>query len=194
MKTTISKIAEVQIGYQPKASVQPHPNGTHRLIQVKDVRPDGKLNPIGLFRIVPEREPDKYLVTRGDVLFLARGWRNFAVAIREWMENTLAAGTFYIIRIRATSDLLPEYLAWYINQPSTQAILKSRAQATNIPLVTKAVFETLEIAIPPLPIQQTTVELDSLARKEQALLAKLAIKRRQLISAVCMDAIHRTKE
>lgn len=193
MTTTISNIAEVQIGYQPKGSVQPNPNGTHRLIQVKDIRDDRTLNPIDIYRIMPEREPDRYLVTRGDVLFLARGWRNYAVAIQDELQNTLAAGTFYIARIRTVS-LLPEYLAWYINQPRTQAILKPRTQATNIPLVTKSVFETLEIDVPPLSVQRAIVELDNLAKKEQALLARLANKRRQLVSAICMNAIKRTKE
>jgi restriction endonuclease S subunit len=193
MTTTISNIAEVQIGYQPKGSVQPNPNGTHRLIQVKDIRDDRTLNAIDIYRIMPERDPDRYLVTRGDVLFLARGWRNYAVAIRDELQNTLAAGTFYIARIK-TVNLLPEYLAWYINQPRTQAILKPRTQATNIPLVTKSVFETLEIDIPPLSVQRAIVELDYLAKKEQALLARLVNKRRQLVFAICMNAIKRTKE
>lgn len=192
MRTTISDIADVQIGYQAMGRVRPDPAGTHSLIQLKDIRHDNTLNTTDLYRIFPEREADRYLVTRGDVLFIARGWRNFAVAIQEELENTLAAGTFYITRIKA-ANLLPEYLAWCINQRSAQAALKTKAQATNIPLVTKAVFETLEIDIPPISVQRAIVELDKLVIKEQILLARLATKRRQLVSAACVNAIDRMK-
>lgn len=193
MRARVSELADVQIGYQSRGSIQPDPRGTHLVIQLKDIGDDYKLNTNDLYRITPEREPERYLVTRGDVLFLSRGRYNIAVAIDEKLADTIAVGTFYIARLKA-NHVLPEYLAWYINQPQTQADLKTKAQATNIPLVTKAAFDTLEIDVPSLVVQRSIVELGKLAAKEQDLLARLAVKREQLTSAICMRAAKRVKE
>jgi restriction endonuclease S subunit len=188
MEATISELADVQIGYQSRGSIQPDPRGTHLLIQLKDIGADYKLNTNDLYRIRPEREPERYLVTQGDVLFLSRGRYNFGVAIDKQLNDTIAVGTFYIARLK-TTHVLPEYLAWYINQPQTQADLKTKAQATSIPLVTKAAFDTLTIGVPPLSVQHAIAELNKLAVREQALLAELAVKRNQLISTVSMMTV-----
>lgn len=190
MKATISELADVQIGYQSHGRINPDPKGTHAIIQIKDIDDANELNVGDLYRVVPEREPERYLVNSGDVLFLSRGRYNVAVAIREPLSDTIAAGTFYIARVR-NNRILSEYLAWYINQPQTQADLRSRAQATNIPLVTKAAFESLEIDIPALAVQRTIVDMAGLVSRERALLSQLAQKREQVISAVCLRAARR---
>lgn len=193
MKATISELAEVQIGYQSRGRINPDPKGTHQIIQIKDICDKNKLNVGDLYRVVPEREPERYLVNPGDVLFLSRGRCNMAVAIKEPLSDTIAAGTFYIVRVR-NQGILPEYLAWYINQPQAQAGLRSRAQATSIPLVTKAAFESLEIAIPVLRVQRRIVELAGLVSREKALLSQLAQKQEQMISAVCLRAAKRLSQ
>ncbi|MCE5322422.1 restriction endonuclease subunit S [bacterium] len=193
MRKTVSELADVQIGYQSRGSIHPDPRGTHKVIQLKDIGNDYKLDTSDLYKIIPEREPDRYLVTCGDVLFLSRGRYHVSVVIDEQLSDTIAVGTFYILRVKS-SHVLPEYMAWYINQPQTQAELKTKAQATNIPLITIAAFRDLEIDIPPLSIQHSIVELTRLVSKEQSLLAKLAKKRELLTSVICMMAAKRTRE
>lgn len=193
MKAAISELAEVQIGYQSRGQIRPDPQGTHRIIQIKDIDDKNELKAKDLYSIVPERDPERYLVNLGDVLFLSRGRCNLAVAIREHVNDTIAAGTFYVLRI-GSHGILPEYLAWYINQPQAQADLRSRAQGTNIAFVTKSAFESLEIDVPAIPIQRGIAELAALVSREKALLSQLVNKREQMMSAVCFSAARKSSQ
>jgi restriction endonuclease S subunit len=60
-----------------------------------------------------------------------------------------------------------------------------------MPVVRRADIENLEIPVPPLPVQRAIIELDNLMREEQSLLQKLARKKHELISTVCMAAAER---
>ena len=46
--------------------------------------------------------------------------------------------------------VLPEYLAWFINQPPAQAYLTQQSRGTLVKLMPKSLFEKLEVPVPPL--------------------------------------------
>lgn len=125
-----------------------------------------------------------------DVLFLSRGIRNIACAVDVELENAIAAGNIYIIRTDAIK-LLPAYLAWYINQPKVQVRLKEMSSGITIQTIPISVFLTLEIAVPPLDVQQSIARLAALQQREQVLTRKLMEKREQLVQAICHKAISR---
>jgi len=188
MKSKLIKLADIQIGYQALRRIDPDPDGTYAIIQTKDINNKHDLDTSDLYPFIPEREPERYQVDKGDVLFLSRGRNNLAYPIRWSLSNTLAASTFFILRV--TSDnVLPEYLAWAINQPPAQAELKMHSHATTtIPLIPKSAFETLIIDLPPLDVQRKIVELNDLLKKERELIDKLLQKREHLIQAVSLGA------
>jgi restriction endonuclease S subunit len=84
--------------------------------------------------------------------------------------------------------VLPEYLAWAINQPDAQRRLGAEAQGTSLRMIPMAVLENLEIAVPDLPTQKRIVELNALARQERQLLRQLAARREELVSAILGEA------
>lgn len=191
MKSKITKLADIQIGYQALSRIDPDPDGTHAIIQAKDISDKQELDTSDLYTFIPEREPERYRVDKGDVLFLSRGRNNLAYPIRWSLSNTLAASTFFILRVHS-DKVLPEYLAWAINQPPVQAALKMHAHATTtIPLIPKAAFESLSISVPPLEVQHKIVALNDLLKKERELTDKLLEKRIQLIQAVSLGAVGR---
>lgn len=193
MKMKIKELAEVQIGYQPRGRIEPDPKGTYRIIQVKDFDENNELDAAELYPIAPEREPERYKVSKDDILFLSRGRSNFAAILREALENVIAAGVFYVVRVNK-NKVLPEYLAWYINLPSVQVELKNKAQATNIPLIPKAAFEELEIDVPPVAVQEKIVRIAELQRKERELSRRLEEKRVQFVHTICLNAARQTKK
>jgi len=191
MKTKLVSVAEVQIGYQALKRIDPDPQGTHAIIQVKDINNKQELDTSDLYPFIPEREPERYQVDKGDVLFMSRGRNNLAYPVRWGLRNTLAASTFFILRLRSES-VLPEYLAWAINQPPMQAKLKERTHATTtVPLIPKADFEALKIDVPPLELQRKIVALNDLLVKERELTDRLLEKRAHLIQAVSLGAVGR---
>ena len=192
MKRHIKDLAELQIGFQFRRKVDPDPDSPYRVIQIKDFDENGRLTPESIERYPVDGSPSRYLVRPGDVLFLSRGMRQFAYPIMEDLADTLVSGYFFILR--RIKHVLPEYLAWAINQPSSQQKLHTAArQGSHMPYVSRDAFEDLEIDIPPLEMQEKIVKLHELSRREQALLRQIAARRATLIELATQRAIHHQK-
>lgn len=183
----IGEIANIQSGHQFREKVETDPLGTMGVIQIKDIPDRRRLTPETIDRIVFEKTHDAYRVYPGDVLFLSRGHKQFAVAIEHDLGDTIATGYFYIVRLR-TAQIRPDFLAWYLNQPPMQDQFKQLAKGTHMPFVSIAEFRELDIPIPPLPVQEHIVALAALADEEQAILAQIAEKRAHLIQSTCLTA------
>jgi len=190
MKKRLKDIAKVQIGYQLRGRLVNDSNGTHRIIQMRDVGHDGIFDVETLARFTPNGNAGRYIVTSGAVLFQSRGNTNMAWTVRAVPDNTLACNHFFIV-IPDHRLVLPEYLTWYLNATPVQALLKSTAQGTTMMLVPKAVFDHIEVELPSLEVQESVARLDSLRRKEQRLVSKLDAKRGMLIEGLCLQAAHR---
>jgi len=181
-------IAGIQVGYQAKARIKEMARGTHRLIQSKDFDSFHRLRSENLTAFFPERKPEIYSVRKGDILFQARGVVHFAYCIEDDLKDTLAAGSFYILRTK-NEDLLPQYLAWWLNQAKAQAWFQSQARGTGMSFISKSTLSRLQIRIPPISVQKKVVKIVTLARHEQFLLNRLASTRSRLVKAVCIKAI-----
>lgn len=186
----LGDLATIRSGYQFREGVKPDPDGKVPVLQMKDVR-DGQFIPRdGLVRVRFNGDFGPYLVRRGDVLFLSRGSRPFAVAVEDDWEDTIAANYFYIVRPR-TDVVVPAYLAWYINQPPAQAKLKPAHVGSVMQIIPKSAFEKLTIELPPLDVQRRIVEVARLARREGQLLEELREARQKLAAEVCLRAAAR---
>lgn len=183
----IDKIADIQVGFQFRERVQPDPDGRIGVIQIKDIPDRRRLTTDTIDRLTLNKPHEAYLVRRGDVLFLSRGHKQFAVAIETDLDDTIASGYFYILRIDP-AQILPAYLAWYLNQQPMQDQYKQLAKGTHMPFVSMAEFRELEVPIPPLAIQDRIVVLAALADQEQSLLTQLAEKRAHLVQSISLTA------
>lgn len=201
-------ICDIQLGYQHRERVADVQHGSHRLIQGKDVvraelLPDWETQPAGwriatdsLDRVTPKGDVARYQLQPGDVLFVSRGTTNIAIPLNEdslqpypedW-DDLIAAYTFFVLR-PDRSRVLPEYLAWFINQPPAQAFLLRQSRGSLVKLLPKGVFEELEIPVPSLTLQQKVVELEHLRAREESLLRRLIAARRQVTQHVSLNAV-----
>jgi len=190
----LGEIADIQIGFQSRErrrSNTARKDGSHWIIQTKDVDSEGNLLTNQLSKINPAGKIDRYLVTKDIVLFLSRGQNNIAITIHEPIQNTLASYYFYILRANL-KHVLPEYLAWFINQPSAQGYFESAGQGSLVKMVPKSTFEELEIQVPSLETQRAIVQLDTLRKKEAVIMERLIRSRKRLINGLALKAA--TKE
>ena len=201
----LSTLAEVAIGYQHRERVLDAAHGTHLMIQARDVTyldtPENdlsgwRLQTANLDRVTPRGDASRYRIEPGDVLFVSRGASNIAVPLvapfvepmpQNW-DELIPAYIFYILR-PDRSRILPEYLAWFINQPPSQAYLARHSRGSLVKLLPKAVFEELEVSLPPIEVQQKITELDRLRAHEESLLRRLITTRQQLIQQTCLRVI-----
>jgi len=185
---SLKTLMDIQMGYQAKAKIKEEARGTHRLIQSKDFDSFHRLRSGNLTTFFPERKPETYSVRKGDVLFQARGVVHFAYCIEDDLKDTLAAGSFYILRTK-NENLLPQYLAWWLNQSKAQAYFQSQARGAGMSFISKSTLSRLQVQIPPLSVQKKVVKMVTLAKHEQFLLDRLSSLRSRLVKAVCIKAI-----
>jgi hypothetical protein len=208
MKHELRDIAEVSLGYQHREKVSHVEHGSHRLIQGKDIVRTETLSssidqPAGwqivsdnLDRVTPKGDAGRYSLRPGDVLFVSRGTTNIAVPLNEqtvrpfpdrW-DDLIPAYTFYILR-PDLNRVLPEYLAWFINQPPAQAYLTQQSRGTLVKLMPKSLFEELEVPIPPLARQRQVMAIENLRAHEEGLLKRLIAARQRLVQRACLSAV-----
>ncbi|MDD4103233.1 MAG: restriction endonuclease subunit S, partial [Kiritimatiellae bacterium] len=78
----LSNLADVRAGYLTREAVRNDPEGTHRLLQIRDFSRDrATVNVADMVRLTPESRSSVCPLQPGDVVFLAKGANNFAAAI-----------------------------------------------------------------------------------------------------------------
>lgn len=180
-------IARVQPGYLSRTSVQSVATGTHRLLQARDVSLEHGLRLDAAIRFRPERNPDLYRISCGDILLTARGEDHRAFLVDVELRDVLASSVFYIIRPR--EGMVPGYLAWWLNQPSSQAALESASRGTGIGYIARPMMEHLPVVVPPLEVQRQIADAMGLWQRQQSIQRRLDQTREQLIHAVCRSAV-----
>ena len=186
MKRRLRDIADIRTGYQFRGKVMPEPDGTVKVIQIKDITDRHQIRTDDLVTVKLDR-PDQYVTHKGDVLFLSRGHRLFAAVVVQAPPCTIATGYFFIVRPKGQNVLAP-YLAWYLNQPAFQEALRPLVRGSHMPLVAKGDFQELSIPLPPLDVQRNIVRLNDLMDEERRLVDRLQEKRAELLRAFAQRA------
>jgi hypothetical protein len=185
----LKNLAEIQSGYINRGKIDPRDDGTSLLLQAKDVDADNlSYRTDALVRFTPKLTGKDWFLKSGDILFMARGARNFSVMVDKLPEGVLAAACFFVVRI-SNFEILPEYLSWYLNQSFVEEYLQRfSGRGVHMPVVRRAVLESIDIPFPPYNTQKKVSEINKLLQKEQALYKKLAKKRKNLMTEICLKA------
>ncbi|MBK9301092.1 MAG: restriction endonuclease subunit S [Bacteroidetes bacterium] len=118
-----------------------------------------------------------------------RQWRTFAAVFENHNEPSVASTSFFVIR-PADKKILPQYLAWFLNNHTTQTLLKGQAIGSSIPSISKQVLDNLEITVPSIETQATILKITKLRNKEKALKQKIEILREKQIQQQIIQAIN----
>ena len=180
-------ICTVQIGYTVRRRIRRTKQDGVLTVQLRDVPPGGTVDPAGLTRLRVGAVPERYLVGAGDILFRSRGDSNTAWTLDDRFEEpVLAMLPFFILRPNR-DVVLPEFVAWAINQPRAQRHFDRFARGTNMRMIPRAVLTDLEVTLPGLDVQRRVVALDALARRERTLSIRAAEERRRLYTRILED-------
>ena len=183
----LDDIANILVGYQPKTRVQETANGSFYLIQGKDFDESGDLKKENLLLITPERNIKSQLICDDDILFQARGFNHFAYYPKQKLTNTLASASFYILRLK-TDEIIPEYLAWLLNQKSAQNYFNANASRTAISFLSKKTLSELKIKTPSIETQKKIGKVVKSQKHVYRLQKELTKKRSQIINQLCLNA------
>lgn len=186
MKTKLKKIASVQMGYSFRTRLEPNNAGNVAVIQMKDLTDDNSVDRQNITFIELNDLKDHHRVEQNDLVLRSRGQTNTAALVNVQLGSSVVAAPLLRIRIKRNS-VLPAYLCWFINQPSSQAFIQSKATGTAVRMVGKSVIDELDVVIPSVEVQQRIVMLEKLSSQEQRLMSELSVKKRQLMSRVLLN-------
>lgn len=190
----LKSIAHIQSGHITRGRIEPKDDGGCHLLQARDVDAERLSYRVdSMARFNPVKSAKDWVLRPKDLLFMARGARNFTLLIKDDLpDDVLAAACFFIIRV-SSQKIFPEYLGWYLNQePVVRYLHQHTGQSVHMPVVKRAVLEGIDVPVPPLETQKMVAGLVILMNKERALLEKLAQKRTSLITETCFKAIRTT--
>lgn len=182
--TELKALVDVRQGHPFRGAITETPGGSVAVIQMKDVSPAGLKSCDELIRteIRGRKEPD--WLQDGDILFTARGASNYACVVTGLPDRTVCTPHLYVLRLKRHGQVLPEFLAWQLNQWPVQRYLAQAAEGSAQLSIRKPVLEAVPIKVPPMAKQQAIVALAKLATAEQHVLQSLLRNREMELAAI----------
>lgn len=184
MSKALKHVAAIQTGLFAK----PVAKGQIVYLQSKHFDENGSLRSSLHPDLKADNVTNKHLLNDGDVLFAAKGTKNFAAIFENHNEPAVASTSFFVIRLNSKT-ILPEFLVWYLNHPSTQKHLKAQAIGTSIVSISKTVLEELDIPVPDIQTQKLVLRISQLRDKEKKLKHQIDSLREKKIQQQIINAI-----
>jgi restriction endonuclease S subunit len=192
LKVSLRDIATVHMGYSFRSRLVSSDSGPVAVIQMKDLTDENIVNCENLSHVDMDKFNDNHFARKGDLIFRSRSLTSTSAILL--YDPGLVVVSAPLLKIRLiSSDIIPEYLNWFISQLPAQIFLASHARGTTQKMISKESLEMLEINVPPLEKQKSIVALAALADNEQRIMKQLAIKRKQFISATLIREAQENK-
>ncbi len=187
MKTTLKHIVKIQTGIFAQTGSE----GEIVYLQARHFNEQGQLHAVLHPDVKKGDINERHLLRPGDILFAAKGTKNFATRYESNNEPAVASTSFFVIRLKDDlhQPILTGYLVWYINQPVSQKFLKGNAIGTSMASISKSVLEELEVSIPDLKTQEIILSIVKLRNREKQLRARLDILKEQQLQQILINVI-----
>lgn len=164
MKTHLKHISNIQTGLFAK----PQADGDIVYLQPKYFNELGELTTVLMPDLNSTEISEKHLLKPDDILFAAKGSKNFAACFEKHDLPAVASTSFFVIRL-TSQKVLPAYLTWFLNHPNTQLFLKGNAHGTAMVSIPKSVLEDIELSIPSIEMQNRILKIAACRKQELTL-------------------------
>ena len=185
----LKEVADIRAGYPFRGKIKEIEDGEARVIQMRDADPEDGVRWSGLIAtdLPGKKQPD--WLKPGDLLFVARGYRHFALHLDEVPGPTVLSPHFFRLTVRENAEVLPGFLAWQMNQEPAQHYFRKSAEGTQVLNIRRQVLEDLPIVVPSRQKQETISRLNTTWRREQRVLKALADNRKRLLSTLARQVL-----
>lgn len=185
----LKEVADIRAGYPFRGKIKEIEDGEARVIQMRDADPEDGVRWSGLIAtdLPGKKQPD--WLKPGDLLFVARGYRHFALHLDEIPSPTVLSPHFFRLTVHEDAEVLPGFLAWQMNQEPAQHYFRKSAEGTQVLNIRRQVLEDLPIVVPSRQKQGIISRLNTTWRREQLVLKALADNRKRLLSALARQVL-----
>lgn len=183
----IGKFAEVISGYTFRTGVETSRNGTHYLVQAKDLHDGTIILEKSLEKIDIDSKNISAELKENDVIFSSRGF--FKAAYISFNEPAIASSSVFVIRVK-DKNIFNKYIALYLNSPKIQFEISKQSFGSSIKLLKKSDVENLEIQIPELKTQKLIVDLYENIEKQNQLLIESVKINDQIVAGIIPNLLN----
>ena len=190
MRSELQELLEIRAGLSLRGAIRPVQRGEEglRLLRMRDVDSVLGIDDSNLISIKAQGKSKPDYLLKGDILFVGRGFKFFAVCVEKPLDNVVASPHFLILRTKDNS-ILPEYVSWYINHKRAQSYLRKRAVGSDVMHVSNASLMKLPIEVPPLQDQRLIVKVNNLVKEETKTTNNLLLKKKQIVKQLLDNKI-----
>lgn len=182
--------AQIKPGYPFREAIEPTLNGRVAVVHIRDANTDKGIDWPALVRTELHGRKDPDWLQNGDILFAARGNRNFAVCVGEPPLKAVCSPHFFLVRVNRDSPATPEFLAWLVNQPEAQKYFAQAAEGTFITSIRRQVLEDMPLRLPSIATQKTIIQLHKAALREKELHEQLILNRQQELNIISKQILN----
>jgi len=194
MLCQLTRVATIHAGYPFRGRIIEKSDGLAHVVQMKEV---DRFNGIRWRDLtltdLPGRAPSRWLEA-GDIVFVARGASNYAVVADTPPGHTVLSPHFFQIRLHEGSAILPEFLAWQLNQAPAQRYFAQSAEGSSVVGVRKSLLEDLDIICPPLSEQQKIMQAVHCWREQKNVLQAMSNNHEKLMASIANKVLNKPKE
>jgi restriction endonuclease S subunit len=183
MVKKIAEIFEIIRGFSFRTALENSENGNIKIVQAGNIKNNLYINAGDVISVQGDKIETRAIVKKDDIIVSSRGNLKAAVAGDDLIGAVASASTF-ILRVKI-KDVLPEYIASYLNSYGGQNSLKRAASVTLIPSLSIGDLQAIEIPIPGLTEQKLFSEMYKNKIRQQELLER----KKELVGQVVESAI-----
>ena len=190
MRAKLGDLVVIKAGHPFRGKIAEVKDGTAQVLQIRDLDEFGQVkdwSAVIRTNIAGRKQPD--WLESGDILFAARGLRNFAGCLNDISAPTVCGPHFFQLHVNNRREVLPEYVAWALNQQPIQKYFKQSAEGSSQLSIRKAVLENTEITIPSLAKQEAIIGLNRAVMNEQKVFKALLVSREQEMNFIAQDIL-----
>lgn len=173
----INELCAARMGYSFRGAPACIEDGNALVIQPKDVTSAGILKVEKPCRVNFTAEKN---LSEGDVLLINRGRFTACVFEDTLGMSCVATSAFLILTPKNPAQLLPDYLALFLNSTEGQTVLKRLNKTTTIPFISLSNVESIVIPVPPLDMQKKLVALEQAKQR----FAQLTARKTELLNRI----------
>lgn len=185
----LQDITSISTGHPFRGAIPEQAGSGMRVVQLKDIDKSGNIDWSTTIEVDLETKKEPDWLKPGDILFSARGSRNYAVLISECPEYALAAPYFFVIKIKY-SKLLPDFLVWELNQTPSQKYFQKESEGSLTKSIRKNVLEVKKITIPSLNKQKHIIKIAETLEHEKKICEQIIQNGETLMSSIALRLNH----
>ncbi len=188
LQVALSEITTISAGHPFRGRIPEKSGSDIRVVQMKNISSGSGVcwDAVIETELSGKKEPNWLM--DGDVLFAARGSRNYAAIVDQLKGKVVSAPQLYILRVKGQS-LLPEFLVWQLNQKPMQTYFDRAAEGSFTKSVRRSVLEKAFLTVPPIEKQKQILRLHLTLLQEKRLYAELSQNADKLMNAIARALI-----